>query len=226
MTPPRPFHLSASAISAYKACGTQFGIGYIEGVRPEQDIEPARIGTNWHSMHEMYQDAITAGSEEAPAFHAAIDHLNTRYALVPDGYDTYKWQIERAVLAAGFTAYHAVYANRPLETVATEVAFKLPLHHPYTRMPLRTDEVVRVGKIDRFTRRSANVIAVSDYKTTTRDIAQDGDFWDHLIRDTQISMYVLAASEMAASGELEPYGISKGTDITMCGGVRSTSRVC
>lgn len=209
---PRTIHLSASAITSFKACPTRFNYGYIEGIRPIEDSESQRVGTNWHSLHEVYRDAEMAADPDITPFDAAIGHLNATYATVPDGFDAYAWEIERTILAMSFAGYVWYHQGDVVETLATEVSFKLPLHHPKTRMPLPVNEVVRVGKIDRVVRYNGR-ISIADYKSTSKPIHADSDFWNHLRLDSQISMYVAAAQDLQKSGALAEYGIGSDEEV-------------
>lgn len=215
---PRCIHMSASAISAFKACPTRFRFGYVEGVRQEQDTESQRMGTNWHTMHEVYRQTLT--NEAAPdpkvgreiAFDVAIAALNAAYANMPSGFDITEWEIERTILAVSFAGHCWLYQNDPVETLATEVPFRLPLHHPKTGLPLSVEDVLRVGKIDRVVRYAGH-ISIADYKSTSKSISADSDFWNHLNLDSQISMYAMATAEMAKAGLLTEMGITPETEV-------------
>lgn len=217
MTNPRTLHLSTSAVTAFKACPTRFDYGYIEGIRADTDTESQRVGTNWHKMHETYRNSQNstvpgADGECFDPFEDAIRELNRIYENIPDSFDAYAWEIERTILAMSFSAHCWYYKDDQVETLATEVGFKLPLHHPKTGLPLSLDDVIRIGRIDRIVRYQGR-ISIADYKSTTKSIDPDSDFWNHLRLDSQISMYGLAAREMAQQGMLSEYGISPTNEV-------------
>lgn len=213
---PRCIHLSASSISAFKACPTRFRFGYVEGLRLNEDTESQRMGTNWHTMHEVYRDAQRTGTPKDEVtktpFDVAMEVLNNAYIAIPSGFDPTSWEVERTILATSFAGHCWLYQNDPVETLATEVPFRLPLHHPKTGLPLSGEDVLRVGKIDRIVRYSGR-ISIADYKSTSKSISADSDFWNHLSLDSQISMYAMATAEMAKSGMLVDLGIPVDADV-------------
>jgi len=215
---PRTLHLSASAVSAYKACPTRFRLGYIEGLRLIEDTESQRVGNNWHKLHEIYRDGqrillnqeyggvVIPMQNKVDPFQAAMDWLNQWYSRIPDSKTPEEWATERVILATCFAAHCWYYQNETLETLATEISFRKPLYHPKTRLPLNLDEVLVPGKIDRLIRYNRH-ISVGDYKSTTKSIDSDSIFWNHLRLDTQINLYVDAAQWMQKKGLLVEYGI-------------------
>jgi len=207
----RCLHLSASAITSFKACPTRFRNAYVEGLRPIEETKPQRVGTNWHGMHETYRLNLALHPHEA-AFEAALTHLNDVYTRIPDGFNAHDWEIERTILAMSFAAYHWYYQNDPINVVLTEKEFTLPLRHPKTNLPLSVDRVIRVGKIDTVMLREGRLY-IGDYKSTSKSLDADSQFWDHLRLDTQISMYVCAADELLKSGEWEKYGLTRDMNI-------------
>ena len=208
----RPIHLSASAIRAFLHCPNCFRYAYIEGVRPIADTESQRVGTNWHKLQELYRE-YQGSAEAEQSYNATIEHLNAVYAHVPDGINSLDWEIEYQTLANSFAGYVWYYQNDTIQTLATEVGFKLPILHPKTGLPLRRDEVIVPGKIDRFVRLADGRVCISDYKSTTKSIDPDSDFWGHLRLDTQLSVYCLSALDLQQAGELEQYQITKEDEI-------------
>jgi hypothetical protein len=207
---PRPVHLSASAIKAFLHCPNCFRYAYIEGIRPEQDTDGQRMGTNWHKLHEVYRAALATVDENPSGdspFDVAVNHLNKAYEHIPDNMTEEDAELERTILAVSFAGYVWYYQNDPVETLAVEVPFELPVFHPKLGLPLPTSEVVRVGKIDRFIRWNGGV-SISDYKSTSKSLDPESEFWDHLRLDPQLSMYVMAGQEMAQAGALAQFGIT------------------
>lgn len=204
---PRPIHLSATAIREFLHCPSCYRYGYIEGLRPDVETESQRTGTNYHAMHEIYRKTLGDG-----AFNAAVDHLNSAYAAIPVGSDAEEWERERRTIAGIFAGHCWKYGSENLEVVASEIPFKIPLYHPKTRLPISQNDVVRVGKIDQLIRWNGK-IWISDFKTTSKSIATDSEFWDRLRLDTQISFYVLAARDLHKAGMLAEYGIGPDEEI-------------
>ncbi|KKM65941.1 hypothetical protein LCGC14_1486160, partial [marine sediment metagenome] len=57
----RKLILSASSISAFKGCPIRFRNAYVYGIRPIEDKESQRVGTNWHLLLETA--ALVPGSD-------------------------------------------------------------------------------------------------------------------------------------------------------------------
>lgn len=154
------------------------------------------MGTNWHAMHEVYANCVeTFGSAEAIRMEAVVNHLNERYAAMPTGFDPVKWELERTILLTSFMGYQWYWQNDPMEFLASEVPFNLPLHLPRVNMPLPMTEVQRVGKIDHVVKWQGAVCSL-ERKSTTRAIGPDSDYWERSKKDTQVSMYALAFRDM------------------------------
>jgi hypothetical protein len=211
-------HLSASAIGSLKACPTRYRLAYAEGLRPAEDTEAQRMGTNWHALHEVFQNAHTESlaksggsppcndeAARAQALDAVARHLNQTYETVPDWVPADVWARERMVLWISFVAYLNYWRDDPIEPLASEVAFKLPLTVPGVGLPLPVEKAVRVGKIDTVVR-WRGMVGNREMKSTSRSVEPDSDFWDRASKDTQVSMYALAFRDMAAAG-LDQYGI-------------------
>lgn len=211
----RCIHLSASAIQQFLKCPNCFYLKYVCGIRPEEDPDALRMGTNWHALHEVYRNELVNHGDTDPgqAFNLAIEHLNRAYQIVPDNKEEEEWELEREILSTSFAVHCWVYQDDPLETLATEVPFELPVFEPRLGLPLPISEVKRLGKIDRFVRYNGRV-SISDYKSTSSSIDADSDFWAHLKLDPQISMYVSAGQELAAAGALEHLGITAEEGVT------------
>lgn len=197
-------HLSASSIASYKACPTRYRLTYREGLRPARDADVLRIGTNWHALHEVYASAthlFEAGLEaigvdvEEVRMAAVVAHLNTVYTDVPAWKDAHEWALERQILLTSFIGYRWYWQNDPVEFLASEVPFNLPLHEPRTGMPLSLKSVQRVGKIDHVIRYQGGVCAL-ERKSTSKSVLPDSDFWQKWQKDTQISMYSLAFEDL------------------------------
>jgi len=165
------------------------------------------MGTNWHGLHEVHRNAQANPDYPMEPFDSAIHWLNTRYEHIPDSMTEEDAELERTILAVSFAGYVWYYQNDPVETLAVEVPFELPVFHPKLGLPLPTSDVVRVGKIDRFIRYDGKV-HISDYKSTSKSLDPDSEFWDHLRLDSQLSMYVMAGQELAQAGALTQFGIT------------------
>jgi hypothetical protein len=190
----RQIHLSASGIQSFKACPTRYKLRYVDRIRREEDTDSLRVGTNWHALHEIYQNVLTEGGDPLAA---VIDHLNEVYAVCPSFKTTEEWAVERTILLCSFILYLDYYSEDTLEYVANELPFNLPLatvlqsKEGPNKFWLPKEEVVRVGKIDHIVRRNG-VVRPFERKSTVRDIDPNAEYWERLRKDTQVNMYALA----------------------------------
>ena len=201
MTDPVLIRLSATSIARFKACPERFYFADVLGLRIAEDPEARRMGTNWHGVLETYRTVLDGHSDDE-AFEAAVDHLNEAYAGVPLSKTDFEWAIEREILLALFIGYCWRWQDDEIQTVGTEIGFKLPLHHPKTGLPLSKKEVIRLGKIDRVVVQNGMLLC-NEYKTAKSDISPTSDYWRRLKLNTQVSMYDLALHDMIEGGELQ-----------------------
>ncbi len=192
---PSCYHISASSIAAFKMCPQKFRLEYREGLRRAQDTEALRVGTNWHKLHEIFLDGKRHGNDDDTALASVVDHLNKCYAGVPITKTAIEWAVEREVLLQSFVGYLWYWQNDPIETLASEVKFDLPVYDPRVNMPLPISEVMRVGKIDHIAKWQGAIVAV-ERKSTSRAIDPSADYWDRAKKDTQVSMYAAAFKEL------------------------------
>lgn len=203
MVQARQYKLSASSIAAFKACPTRFRLSYREGLRPDQDTESQRVGTNWHGIHEVYQN--TEGDHDIK-LSAVVEHLNERYDKVPSWTNRHTWDLEKQILLTCFVAYCWYYSDDTIEYVQQEIPFKLGLQIPKIGMDLPIEEVVRVGKIDHLIN-WGGMVGTFERKSTTRDIDPSSSYWERSKKDTQVSMYSLAIRDLHDQGVLPLDGI-------------------
>lgn len=204
------YHMSATSITSFKGCPTQFRLAYREGLRKIEDTDSQRMGTNWGALHETFAEAkaVLDGDDVADAedvgIAAVVALLNERYSQRPASKTDEEWAVEQQQLLNGFIGYLWYWQNDRYQVLASEVPFKLPLTTPSGRkLPL--NRVARVGKMDHIILWHESV-CVLERKSTSRSIEPDSDYWDKGKKDTQVSMYSLAFRDMHASGELAHLG--------------------
>ncbi|MCX7429396.1 MAG: PD-(D/E)XK nuclease family protein [Planctomycetia bacterium] len=216
--------ISATCISAFKKCPTAFRLAYVEGLRSADDTESQRVGTNWHACLQVAKlvpggaclcrwatldqaantDCPLCGGvgnvpDEEPIVRVT-NWLNKAYDQAPIGVEPFDWEVERAILAYSVAGWLWFYQNeQPLETLGTEVSFDLPLRNPATGRSL--PHVTVVGKIDRLVRGSRGPMNV-EYKSTSKPIDSGSLYWSRMNRNTQVSLYALAARQMQTAGLL------------------------
>jgi len=208
MTQPNPtcYQMSASAISAFKHCPTRFRLAYREGLRPAQDTDALRMGTNWHALHEVYQTTVRETGDDDDALTAVSDYLTETYQEVPSWKSVAEWEVERIVLLRSFLCYLWYWDAQPIEYLADELCFDLPLIDPVIGMPLPMSEVKNVGKIDHVIRYNG-MVGNLERKSTAQSVDPSSRYWERLQKDTQVSNYALAFADMKAAG-LEQFGIN------------------
>jgi hypothetical protein len=208
-----PKHVSASSITAYKACPQRYRLAYVEGIRPAEDPAPFRLGTAYHlGLEVLRSPAGTVVSkwlpdaaperrlEDANRLDVAIEAATSVYSVVPMSADSTAWAVEREIVANAIAAYAWLYGdNDEYETVATEQEFELPLVNPETGRP--TPNFTRVGKIDRIVRhKPTGALMIGEYKTTSKPIDSGSTYWGRLRLDTQSKFYIVAARDLQARG--------------------------
>lgn len=174
--------LTQSACKAFKACPTRYMFKHVMGIRRQIDRKALRFGTNWHEAQEL----LGIGKLDE-----AIALVNERYATCPEHIDLTEWLVERETLTAAIAAYHWVYSQTPMDVVATEILFNLPIINPETGAP--STKWRMAGKIDKIVRLPDGRLMVLEHKTTSDDLAPESDYWSRLRIDSQISFYVDAA---------------------------------
>ena len=209
----RKLILSASSISAFKSCPVRFKNAYVHGIRPIEDKESQRVGTNWHTILEVA--SLVPGSEcscmsptpgpatECPTcegtgkvpddiMDAVTRVLNKAYADVEFN-DPEAKGVERVTLLHSLIGYRWHYDEQLEPVIAREQYFDLPLLNPQTGHPV--PDVFIKGRIDKLIE-ITNGIAVKEHKSTSKSIDPDSTYWGHLNLDVQTTMYIYAARRM------------------------------
>ena len=208
--------LSASSIGAFKSCPVRFRNAYVHGIRPIENKESQRIGTNWHLLLETAslvpgsdcpecemnfaagdqfdpeQCVICAGTGKVPddIMEAVTRVLNKAYEGIEFA-DPVAKETERVTLLHALAGYRWHYGEQQEPVVATEQYFSLPLLNPQTGHPV--PDVFIKGRIDKLIKILTSHIAVKEHKSTSKSIDPDSTYWGHLNLDTQTTMYVYAA---------------------------------
>lgn len=193
--------LSVSWLNAFKACAMRCYYSYIKGIRPAEQTDALRMGSNWHTMLEVHS--------RNNSMDEAIDALDKAYENKPLGKTVEEWAVERAKLAYSLSGY--IWYNDDLEVVAREIPFSIKIINPETGATLPDCEIV--GVIDKLLRVNGQIV-IGEHKSTSDSVANDSKLWGHLRLDTQTTLYQYAANQLSMSGALEEFGIPKGTLIT------------
>lgn len=229
MTTKRKLHLSASAIAAAKACWIKFRNAYVLGIRPDEDSEPLRVGTNWHRLLEIVTmkpgsvcpDCAPGNTNdpECPLCDGTgflPDEIMTAVTKVLNkAYEgSYKdpeaIAVERAKLYYSLVGYHWYYTddggNFQEDVVTREQGFDMTLINPESGRSL--PNVKLLGKIDKVINLGSK-LAIKEHKSTSSSLDPDSDYWGHLNLDTQTTLYLYAIRRMQENGELTPWGVKE-----------------
>lgn len=178
--------LTHSRISSFKSCRKKHFYEYEHRVRRTTDSRALRMGTAYHAGLE----ALGHGLPIDDAF-AAVSQC---YENEPTGFDSREWLIEHQTVLNLLAGYAWRWESSPLEYVAVEQEFCIPLVNPETGRASTT--FMLAGKIDGIVRLEDGRLAVKENKLLGDDISVDDFLWRRLAIDPQISIYVLAAREL------------------------------
>ena len=223
----RPLHLSASAISSFKSCPQRFKNAYILGIRPQEDTDARRTGTNWHRILDISSRKPGSVCHECAALPknnlacplcsgtgflpedimvAVVGELNRLYS--GDYIDKEKMEIERTKLLYSLCGYRWRWQDQPEKVLGREEHFKLSLINPTTGRSL--PNVSLVGCIDKFIEWNGRP-AIKEHKSASDSLDSGSTYWGHLNLDTQTTLYLYAARRLQSEGDLVQINI-KPTD--------------
>lgn len=204
--PREHWKLSASWIKAFKSCPMRCFYSYIKGIRPIEETDALRMGTNWHELLEVY--SVNNSLDEA------VDKLNEAYKDKPMSKTLEEWAAERAKLMYSLSGYIWHWSDQDVEVVAREIPFALKIINPETGATLPSVKIV--GKIDKIIKLNGQHM-ICEHKSTSKDVSDSSQMWAHLRLDTQTTLYQYAAMQLKMSGELEQFGIP--ADAELSGGL-------
>jgi hypothetical protein len=178
--------LTNSRLACFRACPRKHYLRYELGLRPAEESFPLRVGSAFHRALEA-----AAKGEDVEA--ALQERLQDPFDL--------------ALVAAMFDGHSRRWANDPLDTVASELAFDLPLLNPATGAPTPVWRIA--GVIDAIVRLPDGRLAIREVKTTSRDFSPGADYWLRLHLDPQLSIYVVAARVLGYAVETVLYDVTR-----------------
>lgn len=209
MTIHLPQLLTNSRMQAFKTCPRLHHFRYNVGLRPVVTAEALRIGT---AFHKGLDTMALTGDVALAVETATIGYCDVPAWAKHDAANLREWQAEAAVVRCLLAAYswywdRAVVASnlRPVEYVATELPFSIPLRSPSGKLS-RTWKLA--GKIDKIVRLADGRLALMEHKTTTDSVAPDSDYWPPLKLDAQISLYFKAAKSLGYDIETVLYDVA------------------
>lgn len=191
--------LTHSRKDAFKTCRRKHWYGYELKLRRVDDARALRMGSAYH-------DGIAAlGRGESVEEACAV--VRSNYAHCPEQFDQYEWDIECETVMRLVCAYEWRWSAAPLENVAVERAFQLPLINPETGK--RTPIFDWAGKIDGIVRLEDGRLAVKESKLFGDDISQDSSLWRRMRMDPQVSDYVHAARQLGHAVDTVLYDVAR-----------------
>lgn len=191
--------LTHSRQDAFKSCRKKHWFAYELGIRRDVDAKALRMGTAFHDALE----AIGNGRDLSDA----VESVESRYREIPDGFESLDWGYERETVVRLVCGYVWRWSEMPLEHIATEQSFELPLLNPETGKP--TPIFSLAGKIDGIVRLGDGRLAVMEHKLLGDDISQDSDLWRRMRIDHQVSLYVLAARRLGYDVDTVLYDVAR-----------------
>lgn len=199
--------LTHSAMATARSCYRKYQLRYLIGLRRDREATPLRMGSAIHlgidlrAKGKSEDDAIrgaTAGYEVLPAWATTDETVG-------------EWMLEREIVARLLSGYFWRWTTDPIEVIASEQVFELPLLNPETGKPSTTRSIA--GKIDGIIKLDDGRLAVKETKTTGDAIDPDSDFWKRLRIDQQISMYMLATRRLGHAVQTVYYDVIHKPDI-------------
>lgn len=174
--------LSATAIRDFKSCPQRFRLRYVELLRRKETTDALRMGTNWGELHAVYNSAdYTLGPGSDGGLTPIVEHLNKRYANIPNGIEPDDWEVEKLTLLTCLIGYYEYWKDDPIQVQASE-----------QRFDLRVGRHNLMGKIDHKAVWQGQPTIV-ERKSTSKSLEPDSFYWGTWQRDLQISLYALAS---------------------------------
>lgn len=190
--PTRPLEIvTHSRLSCFKTCPRKHYLSYELGIRRLDIGQPLRVGTAVHYGVECLANNVPIDG--------ICNAIRAEYDEVPRWADPLEWNCECELAVRLVMAYHWVYQNSPVKTIATEKTFG------FKATQLRGIAVA--GKVDAIVQLDDGRVAVREMKTTGDSIDDGSDYWIKLRRDQQISLYMIAAQKMGYAVETVLYDV-------------------
>ena len=111
--------LTHSRQASFKQCRRKHYYSYEIGLRKETSGKALRMGSAFHDGVEQ----LGNGHDIA----AACDSVRDHYALCPEGFDPLEWQYEQETVLRLVCAYDWRWRDQPMEYLAVELPFEIPL---------------------------------------------------------------------------------------------------
>jgi len=166
--------LTVSRLKNFNRCKRSHQLSYVDLIDTAKTSASLAIGTAIHKGLEVYLWTKDLSR--------AISAMKKSADLPP--------YLEAEVICL-LTCYIKNYENDGIEILAVELEFSMPLINPDTQRPSR--KYTLGGKIDAIVKLPNGEIWLMEHKSTTFSIGIGDPYWDKLILDEQISLYIPAA---------------------------------
>lgn len=167
--------LTNSRIGTFMTCPQKHEYQHTQGRVPIRTAEALSFGRLWHKLMEAWWAPEHNGKASQFRLLAAESAMD----LTIDPFDIEKLRM----MLAGYTAR---WGDEPIETVAVELPFVMPLCDPDTGD--ESEFWTLEGTIDKIVRKDGKLYIV-EHKTSGDDASPGSDYWRRLAIDTQISIY-------------------------------------
>lgn len=186
--------LTASRLTTARTCQRKHFLEYEEGIRPAGRSRALAFGTAIHDgLASWWWNFRLGESQRVSAMIHTFDATASKQQL--DWWDV----ILGEELLIG---YHTRWVAEPWETIGVEIEFDIALRNPVTGRPSQT--FVQHGKIDVLARDlKSGRVKVVEHKTAGSDISVGSEYWERLLLDGQVSIYVDGARSLDAGSDVD-----------------------
>jgi hypothetical protein len=186
--------LTNSRRKLFNECSRKHHYTYNLGYRPRKSGDALLFGSGFHLALETW---ALSESRAIPDVRALRDAKGRPIQI--------ENEFEYARLQALVAGWVMRWGNEPMEYVAVEVEFEMPLVHPVTGET--SSFWVLGGKIDGIVKRAAKKSTL-EYKTTSEDKSPGSVYWQRLPMNSQISLYADGAVAVGHPPESCVYDVS------------------
>jgi hypothetical protein len=169
--------LTSSKMGTFMTCPQKHDYQHVKGRVPLKTGEALSFGRLWHKCMEAWWST----SHNGKSTQQRLVYAEEQFAL-----DSSIDPFEREKLRMMLAGYTARWGEEPIETVAVELPFKMPLCDPDTGD--ESEFFCIEGTIDKIVRKEGKLYIV-EHKTSGDDASPGSDYWRRLAIDTQISVY-------------------------------------
>lgn len=184
--------ISHSGLRLWRNCRRQYKHAYIDLRRPLSFDEKLAFGKVWDLALEDWHGGTSA---EDRMLRGAKHLVELKDAFL------------RAKAEAMLVGYSARWANEPIEIVATQVEFVVPILNPETGEA--HPQYRYMGILDGVIRYRGRLLGLES-KTSSEDISPGSAYWQQVsVLDAQISQYLLGMAQAGYDLESVLYDVAK-----------------